>query len=296
MTLEVLVPGLRTTLQDVPRDGAARSGIPPSGPADPLAFAAALALVGAEGAAIEVIGPPFTFRCADPRIIAVTGRDVWVGVGRRLPGWIAIFLRPGEEATVGGSAATRYAYLAISGRINVEPVLGSRGTYLPAALGPLPRPLVAGDELPLGAQRGYERAGRRLPVFDYGVAVAAVPGPHTDRFEGGMERAFFAAPFTVTAEGDRMGVRLDGPALVSDGRELLSCGIATGAVQVPRGGRPIVLGPDHQTTGGYPIIATVTRAHQGIVAQAMPGERIRFRPVTALEAISALRQRLVAPA
>ena len=93
-------------------------------------------------------------------------------------------------------------------------------------------------------------------------------------------RQLFSAAFPVLPDSDRMGVRLGGVPLASAAGELLTCGIVAGAVQVPRGGAPIVLLADHQTTGGYPIIATVIQADLGLVAQAAPGEYLRFERVT----------------
>ncbi len=286
--LHIVEAGLRSTVQDDPRAAGARLGLPGAGPADPLAFRTARALVGEQGGAvIEIVGLPFTFRCDDRRVVAVTGREVSVRAASRLPGWIAFVVRGGETVTVVGSA--RYAYLAVGGGLELEPVLGSRATYLPARIGPLPRPLAAGDTIPLGPARGLERAGDRARPAVYGVPIAAIAGPHLDGFDRGAERVFFGHEFTVGAESDRMGVRLAGPPLGWRGSDLLTCGVLPGAVQVPRGGSPIVLGPDAQTTGGYPVIAVVTTASRGTVAQALPGERLRFVRVEAAAAARALR-------
>ena len=282
--MRITRPGLRATVQDRGRSGGARDGIPPSGPADPYAFAAALRLVGcaSDDAAIEAVGLPFAFRCDDRRIVTATGRDVHVRTrGGRVPGWTSVLVRPGEEVVVEGSDRTRYAYIAVSGGLALGSVLGSRATYLPAALGPLPRPLVAGDELPLGASgAGMEAAGKRSAPSTYGASVRAIAGPHDGRFPAGSLERFFGSAFTVLPESDRMGVRLAGPAIGPADGELLTCGIVAGAIQVPRGGAPILLLADHQTTGGYPIVATVIEADLGIAAQAAPGETLRFERVT----------------
>ena len=280
--MRIRVPGLRATIQDRGRSGHARDGIPPSGPADPTAFAAALDLAGCgdADAAIEVVGLPFAFRCDDRRIVAATGRDVQVRTRGRMPGWTSVLVRPGEDVVIEGSPLTRFAYIAVSGGIALPLVLGSRATYLAAALGPLPRPLVAGDALPLGASGlGVEVAGRILAPSTYGGVARAVAGPHDGHFGDAAVAAFFATDFTVLSESDRMGVRLVGPGLTPPDDDVLSCGIVAGAIQVPRGGAPIVLLADHQTTGGYPIIATVIRADLGIVAQRAPGEHLRFERV-----------------
>lgn len=282
--IRIEAAGIRSTVQDRGRTVALRSGVPPAGPADPVAFAAACALVGLgpDAAAIEVVGLPFSFRCDDLRVVAVTGRDVRVRIRTRLPAWAAVVVRPGEEVVVEGAATTRYAYVAISGGIAIPLVLGSRATYLPSAIGPWPMPLATGDELPLGDDRApMGRAGARVDPPDYTGPIRAVRGPHEDRFNAASLDDLFAGPFTVSAESDRMGARLAGRRIEALAGELLACGIVAGAVQVPRGGEPIVLLADHQTTGGYPIAATVVTADLGLVAQRAPGEPLQLVRVTA---------------
>lgn len=286
--LHIVEAGVRSTVQDDPRVAGARFGLPGAGPADPIAFLAARSLVGERsGAVIEIVGLPFTFRFDDRRLVAVTGRNVSVRAASRLPGWLAFVVRAGETATVIGNA--RYAYLAVAGGLALEPVLGSCANYLPARVGPLPRTLAAGDALPLGPVRGLERAGDRSRQPSYDAPIAAIAGPHLGGFADGAERAFFGEEFTVAAESDRMGVRLTGPELRWPGSDLLTCGVLPGAVQVPRGGSPIVLGPDAQTTGGYPVIAVIASASRGVVAQALPGERLTFVRVEPARAALAWR-------
>lgn len=286
--LHIVEAGLGSTIQDEPRRGHARIGLPGSGPADPNACAAARRLVGERtGAVIEVVGLPFTFRCDDRRVVAVTGRGVSVRTASRLPGWMSFTVRPGETVTVLGTA--RYAYVAVEGGIALAPVLGSSATYLPAAIGPLPRALASGDALPLGpARSGPHRTGRRLEVPGYDGPIPVIAGPHADRLPAALA-ALLSGDWSVTEGSDRMGVRLEGPSLSWEGPDLLTCGVLPGAVQVPRGGAPIVLGPDAQTTGGYPVVAVVATASLGRVAQALPGERLRFTEVTAGRAADGLR-------
>ncbi|HUG07206.1 MAG TPA: biotin-dependent carboxyltransferase family protein [Candidatus Limnocylindria bacterium] len=281
--------GVRSTVQDRGRFGHLRSGVPTAGPADPFALAAANALVGNAGdaAGIEIIGTPFRFSCDDARVVAVAGRDVSLATRSRLPGWGSVFVRAGQTVTVHSGERTRYAYLAVSGGIATTPVLGSRATYLPAFLG---APLRSGDLLPLGeAEAGAEDAARRIEPTAYDGQVRAIAGPHHDRFEKDAVGRFFAARFVVEPASDRQGVRLGGVPIAPRAGELLSCGVLAGAVQVPRGGAPIVLLADHQTTGGYPVIATVIAADVGKVAQRQPGESLRFYRVERDEALDALR-------
>jgi biotin-dependent carboxylase-like uncharacterized protein len=198
-----------------------------------------------------------------------------------------VFVRAGQTVTVHAGERTRFAYLAVSGGIATSPVLGSRASYLPAGLG---APLRLGDALPLGdSDAGPEDAARRIDPTTYDVQVRAMAGPHDDRFEASAIERFFTAGFVVEPSSDRQGVRLGGAPVAPRAGELLSCGVIAGAVQVPRGGAPIVLLADHQTTGGYPVIATVIAADLGKVAQRVPGESLRFYRVERDEALDALR-------
>ncbi|MGH2493007.1 MAG: biotin-dependent carboxyltransferase family protein [Candidatus Limnocylindria bacterium] len=287
--IRIAEAGVRSTVQDRGRFGHLRSGVPPAGAADPFAFAAANALVGNadDAAGIEIIGTPFIFSCDDARVVAVAGRDVSLATRSRLPGWGSVFVRAGEVVTVHSGEKTRFAYVAVSGGIATTPMLGSRATYLPAGLG---APLRAGDALPLGdTDAGAEDAARRIGPTTYDGQVRAMAGPHVDRFDRETIARFFAATFAIENASDRQGARLGGVAIASHAGELLSCGVVAGAVQVPRGGAPIVMLADHQTTGGYPVIATVIAADLGKVAQAVPGESLRFYRVERDEALAALR-------
>jgi biotin-dependent carboxylase-like uncharacterized protein len=287
--IRIIEAGLRSTIQDRGRLGHLRSGLPPAGAADPFALAAANALVGnAEDAAgIEIIGTVFRFTCDDARVIAVAGREVTLGTRSRLSGWGSVFVRAGQTATVYSGERTRFAYLAVSGGIATDPVLGSRSSYLPAGIGAVLR---AGDALPLGdSDTGAVDAGRRIEPATYDERVRVIAGPHDDRFEKDVSARFFGEAFVVQPASDRQGVRLGGVPIAPRAGELLSCGVVAGAVQVPRGGAPIVLLADHGTTGGYPVIATVVAADIGKVAQRMPGEPLRFYRVERDEALDALR-------
>jgi len=282
--------GLRATIQDRGRFDHLREGVPPSGPADPAAFAAAQALVGNElgAAAIEIVGGAFAFRCDDARVIAVTGRDVALRGRDLVPGWTAAFARPGEAFTVLGGERSRFTYLAVSGGIATETILGSRSAYLPAGIGHALRP---GEALPLGAGRlDADRAGRSALSPDYDTGqIRAITGPHAQRFTDEADSLFFRSEFRVEPASDRMGTRLSGSRIAAREGEILTCGVVAGAVQIPSGGAPIILLAEHQATGGYPVIATVISADLGLVAQRLPGERLRFARVDRDLAVAALR-------
>jgi biotin-dependent carboxylase-like uncharacterized protein len=282
--------GFGSTVQDLGRSGHVREGVPASGPADPFAFRAAQALVGnaPADAAIEAVGLPFSFRCDTSRIIAITGRDIGVMVRDRVPAWTSLVVRGGDLVTVTGTARSRYTYVAVSGGIATAPVLGSRSAYPRAGLGEVLR---SGDALALGdARRSAEDAGHSLS-FEYRDEIAAIPGPHLERFDDETIARFFGARFTASAQSDRQGARLEGPDVAPREGEILTCGVVSGAVQVPRGGQPIVLLADHQTTGGYPIIATVIGADLGLVAQRAPGETLSFYRVDRERALLRGRER-----
>lgn len=282
--------GLGSTVQDQGRTRHARVGVPFSGPADPFGFRAAQALVGntVSDAAVEAVGLPFSFRLDDSRIVAVAGREVTLAVRDRVGSWTSVFVRGGELVTVSGTPRTRYTYVAVSGGVASDVMLGSRSTYARAGLG---RVLRSGDQLALGvARRGAEDAGRQI-AFAYGEEIAAMRGPHLAHFEEDVVARFFGTAFVASAHSDRQGVRLDGAEVTPREGEILTCGVVAGAIQVPRGGRPIVLLADHQTTGGYPVIATVIGADLGLVAQRAPGETLRFYPVDRERALLRARER-----
>jgi len=198
--IHIEAPGARATVQDRGRLGHLRKGVPPSGPADPFAFAAAQALVGNDerAAAIEIVGGPFVFSCDDRRLVAVTGRDAALRGRELMGGWTSVFARARETLSVVGGPRSRFLYLAVSGGIASDPVLGSRAAYPPAALG---RALRAGDSLPLGDTRvDPERAGRTLAAPDYDTGqIRAITGPHADRFPVEAHTVFFSDALNFAA-------------------------------------------------------------------------------------------------
>ena len=285
--------GARATVQDRGRMGHLRIGVPPAGPADPFAFAAGQALVGNEpsAAGIEILGAGFTFVCEDRRLVAVTGRDVRLRLRDLVDGWTVGFARPGELVTVVAGERSRFAYLAVSGGIATETILGSRATYVPGGLGHVLRP---GAALPLGEARvDPDRAGISVPVPDYETRpIRAITGPHVQRFTNEAQGLFFQSEFQVDHASDRMGTRLGGARVAARPGEILTCGVVAGAVQVPSGGAPIVLLADHQVTGGYPVVATVIASDMGVMAQRRPGEAVRFARTDRESAIAALRAQI----
>ena len=185
----------------------------------------------------------------------------------------------GGVLRVGAPPAGLRSYLAVRGGVGVPPVLGSRSADLRSRLGPAA--LRPGDVLPVGDERAATRPTAMrptvLPVAGEPAVLRVIPGPRDDWFAPGALRQLCDQVYAVTPASDRTGLRLDGPALPSAGRgELLSEGVATGALQVPHGGRPILLLADHPVTGGYPVIATALSADIGLAAQLRPGGKVRF--------------------
>ena len=311
MSLSVSRPGLLTTVQDLGRPGYQHAGVVVSGALDAVALRVANLLVGnAEGAAsleITLLGP--TLRFTADHLIALTGADLSPTLdGQPLPLHRPVAVRAGTVLAFGAARAGGRAYLAVAGGVAVPLVLGSRSTYLRAGLGGWHgRALRAGDELPVGEPTA---AGRQLwqslkplaspggwvaanwtpgpllcPVPQPAPLIRAVRGPEYGQFATGSQRAFWQEPFLITPAADRMGYRLRGPVLGRDAAtELLSSAVTFGTVQVPPGGQPIVLLADAQTTGGYPRLGQVVTADFGALAQARPGQALRFQEVSLAEA------------
>jgi len=295
--VEVVRPGPLATIQDLGRPGFGHLGVPHSGAADAASLRLANRLAGnPDGAA----GLELTLGRAELRFpagarAAVTGAPAAVtvragpgGQAREVPHGSAFTVPAGGLLRVAAPAVGLRSYVAVRGGIDVAPVLGSRSADLRSGLGPAP--LRAGDVLPVGGAgeiapggvtaRGPGAAGGAAPVLPAAgepAELRVIPGPRDDWFAPGALELLCSATYAVTPASDRTGLRLDGPALPrANHHELPSEGVVTGAVQAPRGGRPILLLADHPVTGGYPVIAVVRSADIGLAAQLRPGARLRF--------------------
>jgi antagonist of KipI len=300
--LRVVEPGLFTTVQDLGRPNAISAGVPPGGAMDRFAHRAANLLVGnAEGdAGLECTLNGPTLVAARSCLVAIAGADFDPRVnGQPVPGWTGIFLGVGDRLTFGVRRSGGRAYIALAGGVAGDRWLGSLSTYLLAARGGMHgRNLKAGDEIGVARETGGPVvSGRQLPerlrprYADHTLLVVA--GPHIKRLDAQSRSLLFGGGFKVSREADRMGYRLDGPKLATSGDELLSFGLTAGAVQVPRGGQPILLMADHQTAGGYPVVATVVNASMPVAAQLIPGDDLQFAEVT-LERARQMRLTLAA--
>jgi biotin-dependent carboxylase-like uncharacterized protein len=303
--LEVRSPGLLSTVQDAGRPDAAHLGVPRSGACDSLALAAANLLIGNEpyAAALELslLGPELAVlnRCH----IGVAGADceaIVVNSGRRVGPGTSASLEPGDTLRFHAAVDGARGYLALPGGIDVPHVLGSASTAPVGGFGGLGgRPIAAGDRLAARSLSVAGAAERRWPGPGPGSGVIAgdrprtvrvLPGPHADAAGPDTFERLISPVWDVGPQSDRMGIRLDGPplggAVASD---LVSSGVAWGAVQLPPGGRPIVLLADGPTVGGYPVVAVVASVDRPVLGQLRAGDRLRLVAVTLDEAREALR-------
>lgn len=286
--IEVVHCGPLTTVQDAGRPGYAALGVGRSGAADARAAGLANRLVGNdEGAAcLELTFGSATLAFRRAARVAVTGAPCRLDLAAVPcgPAMNASFRVPaGGRLTVGRPASGVRTYVAVRGGIAVPPTLGSRSTDVLSGLGPAP--LSPGDTLPIGGDHNGPPPGLDVapvnPPATGELVVRVRPGPRADWCTPGALRTLLSSGYTVTSDSNRVGVRLAGPALVRARREELpSEGMVPGAIQVPPSGQPVVFLPDHPVTGGYPVIAVVLTVDLPVLAQARPGQVVRFRLVS----------------
>jgi len=298
-TFRILSAGPGVTLQDAGRHGYLRFGVTAAGPMDSLAHAVANLAVGNQAGAtaleVSVGGIELTAESA-PLHVAVAGGEFALSLdGRPLPPAVVLKLDEGSALKIRAGAKGSWCYLAIAGYFTVPKVLGSHATHTRTGFGGVNgRAIIAGDRL------GIVRSGSSAPSPGIIVApwldrpvdtIRVVLGPQHDYFADDQIAAFLAGPWTVSAKGDRMACFLDGPRLThARGYNIVSDGIAMGAIQVPGDGRPIVLMADRQSTGGYPKIATIISPDLNRLAQARPGTIFRFAAVSIAQAVAARRE------
>lgn len=270
--IEVLSPGARTTIQDQGRFGYRHIGVGPAGAFDTLAARAATLAVGngPDAALLEItmLGP--TLRFEVEATIAITG----TGIDNCAPQQV----RAGDTLTLGRVEHGVRSYLAVRGGIEVPPVLGSRSTHVASGIGP--PVLAASTRLQVGQDTMSEPRRVRMPPMSPVVRVLGLDAAIGDGFTA-----------TVDPSSDRIGVRLVAD-LALEGGEIDPEPMLPGMIQLPPSGQPIVLGPDAPTTGGYRVIGIVARADLGIVAQARPGQALRFGQVDEGTAVQAWKDAL----
>lgn len=288
-TFLVLTPGPYTTVQDKGRFGYQQIGVPISGAIDQFAFRVANFLVGnqEESAVLEitVVGPQLAFlREVD---LALTGAEMGFELNHDpVECWKTVRVKPGDVISIQQVKSGCRGYLAVSGGIDVPEVMGSRSTYVGGKLGGYKgRTLKKGDIIQslegslLNKPRYLPESW--IPLYSEEVLLHAIPGPQDDFFDEGME-TLFQSEFSVTDKADRMGYRLQGPSIQLKGKmpkSIISEPTMPGGVQIPADRQPIVLLAE-QTVGGYAKIATVISPDLSRIAQAIPGNTVRFEQVS----------------
>jgi len=282
MSLFVHETGPLLLVQDQGRSGSMHLGVPPSGALDRSALALANRLVGnpEDAAGLEVLVGGARLQARTSLRVALTGAVLGLRIAGRAASWgVAESVRTGERVEVQPTGHGLRAWLAISGGILADPVLGSRATDTLTGLGP--PAVAAGDVLELGAwSESAATPGTAVPEPVPAVwTLAVVLGPRDDWFTPEAHEALLTQEYTVSVESNRTALRLDGttPLTRVEPGELASEGIVTGAVQVPASGQPLVFLADHPVTGGYPVLGVIEPASLAVCAQARPGDRVRFQ-------------------
>ena len=298
MSITVLNPGLLTTVQDQGRIGYQQFGVSVSGVMDPRSASLANILVGNDEkeAVLEctMMGPHLQFNQAN--CIAITGGDLMPTLdGKPIPNYTAVKVEAGQVLKFTMPKTGCRAFIAFAGGLDIPEVMGSRSTYMKAKIGGMEgRKLQKDDVIGFRAPKAELKnmnfrsmASEFVPRKEYTIRV--VLGPQDDYFTDAGIQPFLSQVYTVTAEFDRMGCRLEGEAIAhKDGGDIISDGIAFGAIQVPSSGKPIIMLGDRQTTGGYTKIANVISVDFRILAQLKQGDKVRFEQVSVKFAQDAL--------
>lgn len=309
MPIEVVKPGLSTTVQDVGRLGFYNVGIPPSGALDQFSLIAANLLVGNDrgAAALECayMGPELRF--GEPGVVAVTGAELEPRVnGEPREPWSSFAVQAGDVLSFGHVKRGARMYVAVGGGIDVPVTLESRSTYVLGALGGFAgRPLAEGDELALGSASGAADRSvpeRLRPAMPKELEIRVVMGLYDHLLTDAGRATFFETEWTLTPVADRVGFRYKGEKLDlvkrkqpfgagSDPSNIVDSPYPIGSIQIPGGVEPIVLHRDAVSGGGYAMIATVISADMDTVAQSAPGSKTRFVPVDLDGALTARAER-----
>jgi biotin-dependent carboxylase-like uncharacterized protein len=297
MEITVVQPGLLTTIQDLGRPGWRRLGITAGGAMDTLSLRLANLLVGnpEDSPALEVTLRGPTLKFDGSALVSICGGDFEIRVdGHSQSASRPFVVFPGETLSVGTARRGCRAYLAVAGGLRVEACLGGRGTDLRAGFGGVDgRALRAGDVLTGSAIKtptvpdGWFVSDDWRADLSGRVSLRALRGEHAGEFA----TTVFDHEFEVSSHSDRMGLRLQGPALArARGVELLSTAVMPGTIQIPPDGQPIVLAADCQTIGGYPRAAHVITADLPSLGQLRPGDQVRFVELDLAAAHAALAE------
>jgi antagonist of KipI len=292
---QVLNPGVLTTIQDCGRKGFMKYGTPVSGVADRFSAQVANLLVGNDAGAplLEITLFRLELLALTDGILAITGGNLTPTINKNpLPMWQSVEIKAGDRIAFRVRREGFRAYLAVGGGFSGETFLGSQSVFVRGLMG---HPLQANEILETGQEPATPFRHRALPremipSYFRKDPIRVILGPQDDRFTGKGIETFLGSEYRVGSQSDRMGYRLEGPKIEHEkGADIISEGIARGAIQVPGDGLPILLLWDGQASGGYTKIANVISADLDALAQVMPGESLRFQRTTLDEAHEALR-------
>lgn len=281
--VKVIQPGLSTTVQDLGRPSHQIEGFPESGAMDKFSYKLANLLVNnhRNSASLEYVqvGPSLYFNCDS--FIAITGGKVQATLNDRpIKQNEVVKVNSGSILKIGQMTSGNYGHLAFSnGGVITEPVLDSRSTTLRTNMGGLDgRALQTGDSVPIRDSVVMPSLqARKIAIEPEHIqTIHFVKGPHWQMFSEEAQQQFIEQEHQLSGQMDRMGYRLKGNKLPVPEKSLLSEGTVFGNVQITRDGSPIVLLADRQTTGGYPVIATIIRADLNRFVQMRSGEAFKF--------------------
>lgn len=296
MGMKIIFAGPLSTVQDKGRFGYQKSGIGTSGVMDHEAYETANYLVGNEHgeAVIEATLFGLTIQFDEDCICAVTGADMGIKLDEVPVEMYQPFrIMAGQTLSMGMAVNGCRSYIAFMGGIDVPVIMNSRSTNLKCHFGGYEgRALKNGDELKIGKNVVSDEAVAKILTrkakkvhYDTDVKLRVVEGPQEDYFTEKGKKTFYGNSYEISVDSDRMGFRLDGPEIENvNGVDIVSDGIALGAIQVPSGGKPIILLADRQTTGGYAKIGTVCRADLSKLVQLKPKDKVRFVKISVEEA------------
>lgn len=295
MSFSVIQPGLLSLLQDAGRYGMHTIGLTSGGPLDPGAFRLCNRLLQnpTDATAIEISFGGLELEAGCDTCICVTGAALPFSInGEERERYAVVAIRAGDRIQLGYAQHGCRAYLGVAGGFKVAASFGSTATVTREGIGGLDGgKLQAGDELP--CEPGLDRKrlllpAERHPHYHDTVTVRVIPGYQQASFSRMEQRRFFSHAYRVSDRSDRMGYRMEGPAIRCDIEGILSEGICLGAIQVPADGQPIVLMNDRQTIGGYPKIGAALSLDLAQLAQLPPGGTVYFTPITVHAAHNAL--------
>ena len=298
--LKVINPGILSLIQDAGRHGYHNIGITTGGPFDSFSahWSNRLCDNSLSDACLEILVGGLILESQITTQIAITGADVTIKINdKSVETWRTHNISPGDRISIGYATSGCRCYLAVTGGIQCPLIFGSASTVVREGLGGLHkdgRALEQGDILPCNSsQASITRAvpEQYQPQFDASITdIRIIMGYQQDLFKPDQLNKFFSAEYTISPQSDRMGYRLEGPAIAHSNQQMLSEGICLGTVQLPADGQPIILLCDRQTIGGYPKLGSVFSEDIAKLAQLMPGRKIQFKPIELKQAQILLRQ------